>query len=490
MSQSRLRNFQHPILSFEHNMFNLGLHSPGRYVGFDTLAKITGLTFNISHAGFDLRFISPNANNNGPIGVYMTPQGTLIQETAPIGQFTIDTNAGNTSVRYDVLYAAHDQVEIGGGGAATYIIVKGPIGSEIKPTVPNPLKNTILGYIKIPANENVDINNCTWIKAKSPDSGDNLDARLDYVNIFTKFQGYKLSSVTLTVPTFSANVSSIIRQFWQLGDDGNTFKILPSAFSYTLDAISLKDVPLQDGFRIYIQINEKVGLRPFTVLDPTQIANGYRGFTFNPDFANSFNSVNQILPSANEIWEVEALLQGNNWQIMKIGGRSTGNVPGEMKVWAGLLNKVPNGWLVCDGRSLLVADYPALSNNIGTTFGGDGITNFSIPRLQGKVPVGFDIGDVDFTFGHAGGQKEVILTKAQLPADASSGTGAVPQGGFGLIRRSVTGETNTIAGSLDNNNSGNEPDILGIPQKLDFAGENAPHTNMPPYLTLCWIIKT
>ena len=37
MSQKRLRDFNDPVGSFEHNLFNLGERAPGRLRGFDTI---------------------------------------------------------------------------------------------------------------------------------------------------------------------------------------------------------------------------------------------------------------------------------------------------------------------------------------------------------------------------------------------------------------------------------------------------------------------
>jgi microcystin-dependent protein len=42
----------------------------------------------------------------------------------------------------------------------------------------------------------------------------------------------------------------------------------------------------------------------------------------------------------------------------------------------------------CDGRTLQVADYMALFAIIGITYGGDGKTNFALPNLIGRAPIG------------------------------------------------------------------------------------------------------
>ena len=49
-------------------------------------------------------------------------------------------------------------------------------------------------------------------------------------------------------------------------------------------------------------------------------------------------------------------------------------------------SRVPIDWLVCDGRTLSIAAYPELFAVIGTTFGGDGSTNFALPNLTSANP--------------------------------------------------------------------------------------------------------
>ena len=49
---------------------------------------------------------------------------------------------------------------------------------------------------------------------------------------------------------------------------------------------------------------------------------------------------------------------------------------------------LPQGWVPCDGRLLPLSQYSALFGMIGQTYGGDGKTNFALPDLQGRVPMG------------------------------------------------------------------------------------------------------
>lgn len=53
-------------------------------------------------------------------------------------------------------------------------------------------------------------------------------------------------------------------------------------------------------------------------------------------------------------------------------------------------NKVPQGWMICDGRSLNKYEYPELFNVIDNTFGNEGHDNFKIPDLRGRFIRGWD----------------------------------------------------------------------------------------------------
>jgi microcystin-dependent protein len=79
----------------------------------------------------------------------------------------------------------------------------------------------------------------------------------------------------------------------------------------------------------------------------------------------------------------------------------------------------PTGWAFCDGSLLSIAENTALFSLLGTTYGGDGQTNFALPDLRGAAALG--VGQLrgsssDYTEGQTGGQEFVTLTQAQMPA--------------------------------------------------------------------------
>lgn len=58
---------------------------------------------------------------------------------------------------------------------------------------------------------------------------------------------------------------------------------------------------------------------------------------------------------------------------------------GEIRIWAG--ERIPNGWLECDGAPLATLDYPLLYAAIGLSYGGDG-RNFHLPDMRGHTLLG------------------------------------------------------------------------------------------------------
>ncbi len=50
-------------------------------------------------------------------------------------------------------------------------------------------------------------------------------------------------------------------------------------------------------------------------------------------------------------------------------------------------NYPPKGWALCNGQFLPINQNQALFALLGTTYGGNGQTNFALPNLRGRVPI-------------------------------------------------------------------------------------------------------
>lgn len=81
-------------------------------------------------------------------------------------------------------------------------------------------------------------------------------------------------------------------------------------------------------------------------------------------------------------------------------------------------NFAPRGWALCDGQLLPISSNSALFSLLGTTYGGDGRTNFALPDLRGRVPIhaGDGPGLSSRRLGQRGGTETVILNTTQIPS--------------------------------------------------------------------------
>ncbi len=85
-------------------------------------------------------------------------------------------------------------------------------------------------------------------------------------------------------------------------------------------------------------------------------------------------------------------------------------------------NFAPRGWALCDGQLLAINQYQALFSLLGTTYGGDGRTNFALPDLRGRTAVhpGTGPGLSAIQLGQRGGAEQHTLAMAQMPSHSHS----------------------------------------------------------------------
>src|SRR5215216_4625641 len=75
----------------------------------------------------------------------------------------------------------------------------------------------------------------------------------------------------------------------------------------------------------------------------------------------------------------------------------------------------PQGWAQCNGQLLPINQNQALFALLGTTFGGNGQTNFALPDLRERTPIHVGSGH---TLGERGGEQAHTLSIAELPMHA------------------------------------------------------------------------
>ena len=144
-------------------------------------------------------------------------------------------------------------------------------------------------------------------------------------------------------------------------------------------------------------------------------------------------------------------------------------------------NFAPKGWAWCDGQLLPLSQNTALFSLLGTTYGGNGKSNFALPDLQGRAPMhpgqgsGLSLHDL----GETGGSETVTLLQSEIPAHTHF-----------MMAATDIGDQNNPQGrvlTISNNGPAYAPAASPLaqlsPSTLAPAGGDQPHNNMMPYLT-------
>ena len=169
---------------------------------------------------------------------------------------------------------------------------------------------------------------------------------------------------------------------------------------------------------------------------------------------------------------------------------------GEIKMWAG--DTVPYGWLLCDGSEVSKTAYPYLYEAIGDLWGTpNSSSNFKLPNLTGRVPVGYNAADTDTTetFGQVGATGGARGAWYHTHTIGSSGAhyhasqGRTEGSGTGAnIFESYNGASKTR--SVNVPRTGTNGNHTHSPGSSGSAGNKlaADKANMPPYAVVKYII--
>lgn len=173
------------------------------------------------------------------------------------------------------------------------------------------------------------------------------------------------------------------------------------------------------------------------------------------------------------------------------------------------LKWAPEHWALCWGQKVSIGDNPSLYSLIGTTYGGDGRTNFALPDFRGRIPLGYGSGPglTSNQLGWFGGVEQVYLDQTQLPAhkhtaslssfdikfkaSATAGTESIP-GSNNATTFGATKDGRNAGDSLYNSDTPSV-DMSGIvinsgSIEVQNTGQNKYHENRQPYLVTNYIM--
>lgn len=160
-------------------------------------------------------------------------------------------------------------------------------------------------------------------------------------------------------------------------------------------------------------------------------------------------------------------------------------VLGDIKLWAGG-DRLPAGWVRCDGRALARSEYSILFAKIGYRYGNEGVNKFRLPNLQGFTVAGEgkhrDDGS-SLVAGEQRGELEVRLGINNLPVHSHTQQVAKASGNDRLLKHNLlSAHTPLYAKPVD----ASLRDLSEL--TVAKAGGSDSHSNLMPYTVLDFII--
>ncbi|HEX4245429.1 MAG TPA: tail fiber protein [Acidimicrobiales bacterium] len=146
-------------------------------------------------------------------------------------------------------------------------------------------------------------------------------------------------------------------------------------------------------------------------------------------------------------------------------------------------NFAPQGWAQCNGQLLPISQNTALFSLLGTFYGGNGTSNFALPNLQNSTPMdqGNGPGLSSRIIGETAGEAQVTLLPSEMPTHGHPAQAVTAPGNQVGPGGHVTAE---IRGDLYAPTANGQMSASA----LQATGGGQPHNNLPPYLTLNFVI--
>lgn len=162
---------------------------------------------------------------------------------------------------------------------------------------------------------------------------------------------------------------------------------------------------------------------------------------------------------------------------------------GEIRLFAG--DFAPRGWFFCEGQLLHIHQFERLFSLIQTYYGGDGMQNFALPDLRGRIAIqqGQGINLSKYHLGEKGGTESITLTTKQLPAHShlvNVVNKAAKQ--YEATNGLIASSTIFADGKEVNSFSADEMDSTLNAKTIASSGGSEPVKISPPYLGINYII--
>lgn len=176
-------------------------------------------------------------------------------------------------------------------------------------------------------------------------------------------------------------------------------------------------------------------------------------------------------------------------------------------VGGSLKQKIPTGWLLCDGSAVLISKYSALYQKIGFTYGTASQPSlFRLPDIRGRMLLGYcnttntyspnfgNASGLQLAVGSVGGEFTHNLTTSELPSHNHGASITVS----GDLKPAVSFLYSPGSGIEQDQEGGpNGPEsaknyitpILDVTASLAAVGDSLNHNTIPPYQVLNYIIK-
>lgn len=193
------------------------------------------------------------------------------------------------------------------------------------------------------------------------------------------------------------------------------------------------------------------------------------------------------------IWnDLKQVLTNNQLQVRIEAIR--GDDPGTVKMWSGRVDKISSDYRLCDGSILSINDYPELFENIGSSFGGNGVNNFALPDIRGRFIVGYDSTKSDYnaiSSSKIGGLEKVTLSVNEMPEHNHVNNPLFNK----LSAKAADIDEQSTPGAIDQLNPAREYNVGSMTEDrwsdatIQKVGRGQAHENRPPYFVLAYIIK-